>query len=518
MFSRSVVRWRGAAALLLAVLPLIASAAEDKTFSVAALRADLELLRTALHQAHPGLTRYASERELRRAFANAEQALDSPGTEIDLFRAIAPVLATIRDDHTFALPSAAYWRERFGPMSFSQKNGAGDLALFPLFITVQGGRLYVTHDNSAEPAIARGTEILRIDGRPVRDVLRRLERALPTSGFSRTRPARSLEQFDLHQEYNLWCVYYALMIGTPERFVLQVRATPDARTATVTAPALRAAAIWENFRARASTSDALLARDRPMRLTYPAADTALLSLSSFHTWRWRRDKLDFRRDIAAVFRELADRGMAKLIVDLRGNEGGDAGIAIEVLGFLARRPFQVYDYKEVMSNHFPALRAHVRNPDGLANLADELFEPAAGGRLRIKTDLPEETWSRPMDPAAPQFAGQLWILADGATGSAAAQLATLVRVNRPDAVFVGEESGGDMEGPISGSYLELVLQNTGIRVDIPILKKVMHLGGYRHGRGRGVPADHPITPSQADIAQGRDAALAFTLRETAGAR
>jgi hypothetical protein len=107
------------------------------------------------------------------------------------------------------------------------------------------------------------------------------------------------------------------------------------------------------------------------------------------------------------------------------------------------------------------------------------------------------------------------VLADGATGSAAAQLATLIRVNRADAVFIGEESGGDMQGPVSGTYIALQLPHTGIRVDVPVMRKVMHLNGYRYQRGRGVIPDHAVARDQEDIIAGRDPAMSLALQQAA---
>jgi hypothetical protein len=175
-------------------------------------------------------------------------------------------------------------------------------------------------------------------------------------------------------------------------------------------------------------------------------------------------------------------------------------------------PFQIYDYKEMTGYRFPELTPYLGNPKDLDHFTEDLFETPANGRVRIKTSLPDETWSRPLAPAPGRFGGRLIVLVDGATGSAAAQLATLIRVNRRDAIFVGEEVGGDMEGPVSGSYLSLILPHSKLRVEVPVLKKVLHLNGLRYERGRGVIPDHVITQTQEDIAHDIDSVLAFALQ------
>ena len=47
---------------------------------------------------------------------------------------------------------------------------------------------------------------------------------------------------------------------------------------------------------------------------------------------------------------------------------------------------------------------------------------------------------------------------------------------------------------------------------MPVLKKVLHLNGFRYERGRGVVPDHVISQTQEDIAHDRDPVLAFALQ------
>ena len=64
-----------------------------------------------------------------------------------------------------------------------------------------------------------------------------------------------------------------------------------------------------------------------------------------------------------------------------------------------------------------------------------------------------------------------------------------------------------MEGPVSGSYLALRLPNTGIRVDVPLMKKVLNLNGYPYQRGRGVLPDHEVAWTAGDLIEHRDPVL-----------
>lgn len=506
-----------ATALVFGAGHLRAQVAQSVAFAEAVIapdaqREDLAVLRHALEQAHPGLLRYATARELEATFAAATVASKAPLIEREFLRQVARILGIVRDDHTYALPSPSFWRDGIGPTRYTQQSSAGALPLFPLFVSVQGKRLFITHNNSAVETIARGAEILTINGVPVADVLARLTPLMPTSGFTQTFRPRHFEQFSPQQEYNGFIVNYALFMGTPDVFRLEVR-TPGGLRSLVTVPSVRAPALWANFRKRyVGTGDALLKRNDPLLLTFPSTRTASIAATTFHAWRWNQAKLDYQRDIAAAFARINASGADRLILDLRGNEGGQMEIAVEILRHLTRAPFQIYDYKEMTQARFPELTQYVTNPTDLDHFIPDLFEaPGPNGRIRIKTSLPGETWSRPLPQAAGGFTGRLFVLVDGATGSAAAQLATLIRVNRRDANFVGEEVGGDMDGPVSGSYLSVRLPHSKLRVEVPVLRKVLHLNGYAHQHGRGVIPDQIINPTQQDMALGRDPVAAFAL-------
>lgn len=494
----------GSAALALGQLP-------EARYEPAQLREDFSLLRSALQDGHIGLYRYAGRQEVDAVFDATFSTLGAPLTETEFLARIARLLALIRDDHTFALPSQRFWDANFST-SGTPEQTASRLRVLPFFVRVAGDRLFLTHDNSSERALPAGSEILQINGKKNADILKILDRHLPTSGRSDAFRRRSLDHFNIMQEYNRLCISYALYVEAPASFELLIRRPAAASEETVRVAGLSYAEVMRNFRQRyESTNDPLFAQARPISLSFPEQKAALLSLPSFHDWQWNRQGLKYQAEIGSAFRTILEKQINHLIIDLRGNEGGSAGIGIEVLSHLATAPFQVYVQKEMLGYRFPKYEKYMRQPRSLDNLTDSLFEKTAAGTYRVNAALPNETWSRPMVPAADRYSGNLYVLIDGATGSAAAQCATIIRVNRRDAVFVGEESGGDMDGPVSNSYLDLQLPNSGIRVDIPLMKKVMHLNGYPHESGRGVIPNHAVVWSADDIAQRRDPVLGFTL-------
>lgn len=110
-------------------------------------------------------------------------------------------------------------------------------------------------------------------------------------------------------------------------------------------------------------------------------------------------------------------------------------------------------------------------------------------------------------PNINNYKGNLYVLINGASGFMASIVASFLKGNRRG-VFIGEESGGTMEGNTSHRSARLVLPNTKIRVAIPLIKTTNAVG---FTKGKGVYPDYDITPKIDDILKGIDTELNFAL-------
>ncbi len=79
-----------------------------------------------------------------------------------------------------------------------------------------------------------------------------------------------------------------------------------------------------------------------------------------------------------------------------------------------------------------------------------------------------------------------------------------------NAVFVGEEVGGGFLGNTSGYSIELTLPNTGIAIDLPLLKFILDVSEGKVPYGRGVIPDHKIEPTISEFLKGYDTPMEYT--------
>ena len=486
--------------------------AADEKLSVAALSGDLDILREVLETVHPGLYRYTSKEKMDELFTEAKNKLSAPLTEIEFYRAINPIIVSIRDEHTFALPSANWWKTEVGQTAYANQGRPAKGKLFPFFIRLMGQRMFIENNMSENTFLNAGDEIVSINGKPISEVLDILLPTIPTNGYIETFRYRHLEQFSLNQTYNRFMIHYAIFIGSPDFFELKIKKVSGELT-NVSVNALPSAVIFNNYWRRYSTvNDSKKRKENPLEFKIAGKRGAYIRLSAFHNPVWVKYNYSHSTEFRTIFKHIADNDIRNLVIDLRGNEGGNPAIGMELLQYLCTASYRPYNYHIVKNYRFPALKKYFRDSTSAPSYPDELFIRTEDGNYRSDTNYRSESWSRFMQPAINHYTHKLYVLIDGATGSAASILATLIRVNRKDAIFIGEECGGDMEGPISGGGTDIVLPNSGITVDIPFIKRMINLNGFTITKGRGVMPDHQVSIKPDDLVTGNDRVLNFTLK------
>jgi hypothetical protein len=145
--------------------------------------------------------------------------------------------------------------------------------------------------------------------------------------------------------------------------------------------------------------------------------------------------------LAKMFAETARLGIHNLIVDLRGNGGGDDRLGKQFLYFLDL-PGELKDFQEfvrispVYKQQFRTEYRHFRRqyekkfrrplPDGAMVRIDDLDAPAGAGFFR---EVEDRTSPMYVPPPRRKFRGNLYLLIDAGTNSAAMDFATLVKDN-----------------------------------------------------------------------------------------
>lgn len=460
--------------LLLLVLSASAPAAPE--LSAEQAQRDLRVLRRAFTDLHPGLLRYASPADIDASFTAAQAEVADGASRAQMYLLATRLAALVRCGHTWTNPSnqAPAVRQML------------DAATLPFAFRFVEGRLLVVA--SAVAAVPAGSEVLTLESRTPAELTDLLMPYLRADGSSDGKRRAQLD--DNANGGALQRLLPLLMPAPADGWRLQladgraVRVQP--MTASTRERALRAAG-WQP----ASTA---------WRLAYEG-DVAVLTLPTFAFWGGGFDGVAF---LARSFEELQARGIRRLVVDLRDNEGGDDGLGRALLSHLLSQP-----YTQPVSQR---VSAYERVPYILARYLDtwdfDFFDRT--GQVQREEGrgwrLPDSP-ARVITPVARPFRGQVVALVGPQNSSAGYLLARDLKATGA-ALLMGEATGGNLRGLNGGQIAWLTLPASGVAVDIPLV------ANFAPGEppDTGVQPDVVVAPRWADVAAGRDTALQAALR------
>jgi Peptidase family S41 len=465
-------------ACLAGLSTLPASAADMPRLAAGDLRADLALLQRVYGLLHPGLHRYARPAEIDAHFAALDRAWREPRSLPEAYLALSLLLSTVRCGHTYA----NFYNQR----RQVQQALFGGRDKLPFHFEWVGTQMVVM---GASAELAPGTEVLAIDGLPAAQLLARLEPAVRADGHVDAMK-RALLSVTGGDEFETFDVFFPLVAGARERFVLDVRA-PDGASRRTELAAIDLAQRRAAMPRRAPPSD----ETPPWPLVIEADGTAVLTMPG---WAMYNTRWDWRAYLGRVLADLAERRAPSLVIDLRGNEGGlDCGD--EIIARLIERPVEVrlterrVRYRRVPADLNPVLDTW---NDGFRDWGDAA-QPLGDGFFRL-ADGPAQR----IEPKGPRYRGRVAVLVDGSNHSATFRFVQIVQRERLG-LLVGPGTGGNLRGSNGGAFFFVRLPATGLEVDLPLI------GAYAPGEppDAALPPDVVVSPTVADLAAGRDVVL-----------
>jgi hypothetical protein len=466
----------GAVAALGASNVLAADAPASSEPDVQALVGDVRIVRAAL-ALHPGLHRYnrpadidARLKKLERSFSTA-RGLEGRYLELSRF------LATIRCGHTYG--------------NFFNQKDAVARTLFdrgtrlPFHFRWLGGRMVVVGGGPAVEGLPVGGEVVAVNGVPASKLLASLLPYARADGHNEAKRVSLLEvRGDDSIEY--FDVFHGLVHGVPANGVhrLDVR-RPDGKRATLEVPALT------------------LEQRRAARPVEPAEGSPLwqweerpdgVVLLTMPSWALYESKWDWRTWLDERLSSL--KGARGLVVDLRGNEGGqDCGDVL--LARLATRDLQPPGYEQRLrfERTPPELDKHLTTWDNSFRTLGVGAKPLPGG-----------FYARPggeeilrITPKGPRLECKVAALVGPVNSSATFQFAQVAQASGLVRLF-GSTTGGNRRGINGGCFFFVRLPASGLEFDLPLV-------GYFATTPQpdaGLEPDAQVALTAADLANGRD--------------
>lgn len=470
---------------------------EENTLSPSQMTGDIAVLKQVLVTLHPGTFRYMNAAQLEAMFAALSEQTSAPLPPDQFFKLIAQTVSFIKCGHTYLNPlnQNKLVRERL----FARRS------YLPLYFRLLDRRMIVT-GNVSSKKISRGSEIVKINGIPVAQVVGSLL-SVTTADGNNTQSAR-LKQLEVgiveENREQLFDFFFPIFFPMKEP-VFTVEAVDYQSKKPV------------KFQVLALTKAERRERTETVYGKTPTYDdgwnfaigtdgVAILRIGNFITWRLKT--VEPKKFLADAFARLRAEKVKSLIVDLRGNGGGDTDTGYELARYLAPKPLPPYNRgKRLVRNVLaqPGLAAYLKSYSTelkaqlTSGIAPSLLKKSRPGYFEI-LPRPELENYPAVIPYPDQFRGNVFLISDSSNASAAFQFFDFARSNHLGTI-VGQETGGNRQGINGGHFYFLTLPNSGLEIDVPAYFQAP----LKPAKDSGIVPDLRVNETVEDIAAGRDA-------------
>ena len=383
-------------ALLILIAGIILFSIPAQAITPEEIEADIHYMRELLEEVHPNIY-HTTSKEVVEPFQRdliAQLYGKDEYTLLEAYQKLASLAALFRDGHTQVFFPQDKWNDYL----------AAGGTIFPLRVELADEDLILENILPGEK-IPEGSELLAINGISADKIKNDMLAVLSyeNKAFGARLMSNNFSRL-------LWVLFD---IEGP--FEISYR-EPGEREETLTIPGLQ--------------EDQLPARraEQPYKLDFISAETALLVINSV-PGEMNEDYFNFLEE---SFREIKEKEIEHLLIDMRNNGGGSTRQFNEVYHYLSDNPYQAFSQvytrysRPVLARHHPW---HSQIYYRFLNLirGDDLykFEPGL-------TNPPENEY---------RFSGETYLLVGSATFSAAADFAAMCQ-DFGAARIVGQETGG----------------------------------------------------------------------------
>jgi hypothetical protein len=476
--------------LSLCIILAVSCSSSRKTYNPqykyppAELQADYSLFRHILESSHPSIYWYTTKDSMDYYFDQGLQSLQDSLTEIQFRDVLAYVISKLDCGHTTVKGSKAFNR---------YIDTASSLA-FPFALKFWSDTMVISANlRRKDPLLQRGTIVTSINGYTARELTDTLFNYITTDGYSMNGKYQSLSTGFAFA--NL----YKNVIGLTDSFDIHYIDSMGLERQTYVKP--------YDFRAD-TMNKKTLSHGPPAKGAGKKKDKPSFYLSSINLQLDTVMKTGFmtvttfdrsnhlRKFFKNSFRVLHENQIKNLIIDVRSNGGGDAGLSTLLTRYIADHKFKLADSLYTIKP--PAeYRKYIQNGFWYSMLVSAVTKKGKDGKLHFRYF--EKHYYSPKEKY--HYDGQVFILIGGNSFSATTLFAGDLK-GQKNVTLVGEETGGGYYGNTAWIIPDVTLPNTGLRFRLPRFRMVVSRNRIKNGRG--ILPDVWALPTSEAIREGID--------------
>lgn len=401
------------------------------SYSAEELREDFLQFRGYIENNHPRPYAFTDKDTFNRQFRAQYEKIKAPMSLRQFYCLLAPLKAQIGCGHAHLDYPEEYRHimQRFK---------------FPLILSFIDGKCYLRKKLRGSDDIPLFSEIMSINGIGIDDIRETLLSEIAADGHNRSFKTSALE--------SCFQYYHGYHYGTPYEFRIEYRTVENGNIREAVIQAIPCSGLnYSNKKLRELDFQ-----------VDPEKNAAVLTIDSFNFYKEKNEV--FFAFVDKAFTAIRKNRITPVVIDLRGNGGGDPFCAAYLWAHIIREPHPYFS------------------------------EPY--GKYA--------TLSKPIEQADNHFPGDLFILIDGGIFSTTGHLCALLEYHKRG-VFIGTETGGTYS--CNADVKKFPLKHTGLVFKLATGTFSAVVEGIPEGQG--IMPHYRVQSTIEDLRNGRDAVMEF---------
>jgi hypothetical protein len=429
------------------------------------LQQDFTYFRSILEESHPSLYWFTPKDSMDQYFNAGYSSLTDSLTEVQFRNVLSNIASKIRCGHTNVRFSKQY----------NDYLDTVRMPVFPLFMKIQpGSATLITNLNRRDSILRRGIVITGINGRSMTQLTDTFFNFISGDGNALVGKYQTLSN------PGTFGSIYRNVLGLTPTFAITYLDSAGLERETVI-PVFDPKTLATNRgRTPATPGAPRPPRQEPRQpmlngVRNVQIDTSLSSAYMTVNSFGRGNKL--RSFYRRTFRELKKQHIQHLVVDVRSNGGGDAGLSTKLTRYLANKRFKLADslYAVRRTSHY---RKFIQWQPAYWAMMKVVTHKERDGRYHFGYF--ERHYFRLKKKN--HFDGDIYIITGGNSFSATTLFAGALK-GQSNVKLVGEETGGGSYGNSAWMMPDVVLPNSKVRFRLPKFRLVMNQSMVKEGRG-----------------------------------
>jgi hypothetical protein len=281
----------------------------SKLIEAEKLKEDLDFLFKTIQEVHPNMYAYTSKKEISPIREKLYQQIKHPMSRVDFCKMTAPAIASLKNLHTYvSFPGEC--------KKYSESGGS----VFPLEIQWNGSSV-ILKKNYSSISLPLGGKIREINGYDANELLYNFSKLMPAENKANNPWIVETPKFVRSSLF--------LEFGAVDSWELEIEKL-DGTVETYSVPSLP----LSDFKANKTTG---AVEGKTYYRIIPEYNTAVIE---FHKWQGPNG---LRKFWGETFKDVNDRKIPNLIIDIRKNTGGRDDCFHPLFGYITEKPYRLYD-------------------------------------------------------------------------------------------------------------------------------------------------------------------------------